>query len=50
LKYGAAKNTLLQVQKDLKDAKTRVTVQLFSALQKTGIDEIHARLDVWLQL
>lgn len=50
LKYGAAKNTLLQVQKELQSAKTPVTVQLFSALQKTGIDEIHALLDAWFQL
>jgi GTP-binding protein len=50
LKFGAAKNTLLQVQKELQNAKTPVTAQLFSAVQKTGIDEIHALLDVWFQL
>ncbi len=26
-----------------------VSVQLFSAVKKTGIDEIHALLDDWLQ-
>jgi GTP-binding protein len=45
LNYGAAKNTLLQVQKELKDASFPVTIQLFSSLKKTGIDEVHAALD-----
>ncbi|MDO9270404.1 MAG: ribosome biogenesis GTP-binding protein YihA/YsxC [Methylobacter sp.] len=45
LNYGAAKNTLLQVQKELKDASFPVTLQLFSALKKTGIDEVHFALD-----
>ncbi len=45
LNYGAAKNTLLQVQKELKDASFPMTIQLFSALKKTGIDEVHRALD-----
>jgi GTP-binding protein len=45
LNYGAAKNTLLQVQKELKDNSFPLTIQLFSALKKTGIDEVHAALD-----
>ena len=45
LNYGAAKNTLLQVQQELKDASFPVTIQLFSALKKTGIDEVHCALD-----
>ncbi|HEY8037821.1 MAG TPA: ribosome biogenesis GTP-binding protein YihA/YsxC [Methylobacter sp.] len=45
LNYGAAKNTLLQVQKELKDASFPVTIQLFSSLKKTGIDEVHFALD-----
>lgn len=45
LNYGAAKNTLLQVQKELKDASFPMTIQLFSSLKKTGIDELHAALD-----
>ncbi|MGZ8926956.1 MAG: ribosome biogenesis GTP-binding protein YihA/YsxC [Methylobacter sp.] len=45
LNYGAAKNTLLQVEKALKDASFPVTIQLFSSLKKTGIDEVHAALD-----
>lgn len=45
LTYGAAKNTLLQVQKELKDTHIRMTIQLFSSLKKMGIDEVHAALD-----
>jgi GTP-binding protein len=45
LTFGAAKNTLLQVQRELKDINIPLTVQLFSALKKTGIDEVHRSLD-----
>lgn len=45
LNYGAAKNTLLQVQKELKDASFPLTLQLFSSLKKTGIDGVHSALD-----
>ncbi len=47
LKYGAAKNTLLKVQKELSKSSIEVSLQLFSALQKTGIDDIHQLLDEW---
>ncbi|MGR8930072.1 MAG: ribosome biogenesis GTP-binding protein YihA/YsxC [Gammaproteobacteria bacterium] len=47
LKYGAAKNTLLKVQKELGRIDIVVTLQLFSALNKTGIDDIHQILDEW---
>ncbi|MBS3951531.1 MAG: YihA family ribosome biogenesis GTP-binding protein [Methylomicrobium sp.] len=47
LNYGAAKNTLLSVQKELANSEIQVSVQLFSALKKVGIDEIHALLDQW---
>ena len=47
LKFGAAKNTLLGVQKELQEASLHLTVQLFSALKKTGIDQIHSVLDEW---
>ena len=46
LTYGAAKNTLLQVQRELKDIDFPLTIQLFSALKKTGIDEVHQALDL----
>jgi GTP-binding protein len=45
LTYGAAKNTLLQVQRTLKDVNIPLTAQLFSALKKTGVDEVHQALD-----
>jgi GTP-binding protein len=45
LTYGAAKNALLQVQKELKDIDFPMTIQLFSALKKTGIDEVHHALN-----
>jgi len=45
LAYGASKNTLLQVQRELSTVSFPVTIQLFSALKKTGIDEVHAALD-----
>ncbi len=48
LKFGAAKNTLLAVQKEISGAQVPVTVQLFSALKRQGIDEIHQLLDQWL--
>ncbi len=47
LKFGAAKTTLLQVQRDLSQADIVVTLQLFSALNKTGIDDVHQVLDEW---
>ncbi len=47
LKFGAAKNTLLQVQKDLSRVDIVVSLQLFSALNKTGIDDVHQVLDEW---
>lgn len=45
LTYGASKNTLLQVQRALKDVNVPVTLQLFSSLKKNGIDELHDALD-----
>lgn len=47
LKFGAAKNTLLKVQKDLSQSSIVVTLQLFSALNKIGIDDVHQILDEW---
>lgn len=45
LTFGAAKNTLLQVQRELNGVNVPITVQLFSALKKTGVDEVHSALD-----
>ncbi|PPD34522.1 MAG: YihA family ribosome biogenesis GTP-binding protein [Methylomonas sp.] len=47
LKFGAAKNTLLKVQKDLSQSSIVVSLQLFSALNKVGIDDVHQILDEW---
>ena len=49
LKRGAAKTTLLQVKKAIQDSDL-FSVQLFSAKDKTGVDEIHAVFDEWLEL
>jgi len=49
LTYGAAKNTLLKVQRDLGRVSIVVTLQLFSALKKTGVDDIHYLLDEWFK-
>lgn len=47
LNFGAAKTTLLQVQRELSQIDVIVTLQLFSALKKTGIDDVHQILDDW---
>ena len=49
LNFGAAKNTLLKVQRDLGKVSIVVTIQLFSALNKTGIDDVHMMLDEWFK-
>ena len=47
LKKGPASSTLLKVRAALQKMSPEFTVQTFSALKKTGIDEAHARLDDW---
>ncbi|WP_305909889.1 ribosome biogenesis GTP-binding protein YihA/YsxC [Methylomarinum sp. Ch1-1] len=49
LKFGAAKNTLLKVQRELSQVSIVITLQLFSSLKRTGIDDIHQILDQWFQ-
>ncbi len=49
LNFGNAKNTLLKVQKDLGRVGNEVTIQLFSALNKTGINDVHQLLDEWFK-
>ncbi len=49
LNYGAAKNTLLKVQRELQDRDAEITLQLFSSLKKTGMDEVHEVLDQWFE-
>ncbi|UYG07901.1 ribosome biogenesis GTP-binding protein YihA/YsxC [Halomonas sp. M4R1S46] len=48
LKSGAARNALQQVRSRLREWEDLVSVQLFSALKKQGLEEVHARLDDWL--
>ncbi|WP_108446095.1 ribosome biogenesis GTP-binding protein YihA/YsxC [Halomonas denitrificans] len=48
LKSGAAKSALQQVRSRLREWEDLVSIQLFSALKKQGIEEVHARLDQWL--
>jgi len=49
LKRGAAANTLLRVRKRLAD-QPGISVQLFSALKGTGVDEARAVIIRWLDL
>jgi GTP-binding protein len=49
LTFGAARNTLLKAQRDLGQVSVEVTLQLFSALKKTGVDDIHHLLDMWFK-
>lgn len=44
------KNTLLNVQRELSALTIPVSVQLFSSLKKTGIDELHEALDRLFEL
>lgn len=47
LKRGAAQNTLLKIQREVKDLP-EVEVMLFSALKNTGIDAAREKLELWL--
>ncbi len=47
LNFGAAKNTLLKVQRDLSEVSVVISLQLFSSLKKTGTKELHKLLDEW---
>lgn len=48
LKRGAAKTTLLQVDKALGLLESDASVQLFSALKREGVERLQQRLDQWL--
>ncbi len=50
LKRGAAKNTLFKVQKTLETDYPGSSVQLFSSLKKTGVDEARDKLNQWFEL
>ena len=50
LKRGPASSSLLAVRRRLPALHPEASVQLFSALKKTGIDEARAVLNDWLTL
>lgn len=50
IKRGAQQASKLRTQKLLKEAGIDASVQTFSALKKTGLDELVTKLDTWLQL
>jgi len=50
LSRGGAKNQLLEVQKQLKNYAGEFTVQLFSAHDKSGVEELAQRLEQLLAL
>lgn len=47
LNFGAAKNTMFAVEKQLQGLTIPITLQLFSATKKTGIIELAELLDNW---
>jgi len=48
IKRGAQQNSLLKTRRLLKEADIDASVQTFSALKKTGLDELVAKLNDWL--
>jgi len=50
IKRGPQQSSKLQTQKKLKDAGIDASVQVFSALKKTGLDELVVKLNGWLDL
>ena len=49
LKRGPAQSTLLKLQKELKSEMGElISIQTFSALKRTGVDELQERLNDWL--
>ena len=50
LKKGPAQTSLLKVRKELEPMADLVSVQLFSALKRTGLDQLQQVLNSWLAL
>ena len=50
VKRGVASNQVLKVKKELKQAGFDVSVQMFSALKKTGLEELQSVLNDWFEL
>ncbi len=49
LKRGPAQNALLEAREGLANVNDLVTVQLFSALKKQGLDTLESQLSGWFQ-
>lgn len=49
IKYGPAKACMLQVQRQLNELGIDASIQLFSALKRTGIEEAHEVMNRWLE-
>lgn len=50
IKRGPQQNSLLKTRRQLQEAGIEASVQTFSALKKTGLDELVVKLDEWLEL
>ena len=50
LKKGPAGSTLLKVRAELSRLDPHFSVQTFSALKRSGVDEAHAQLDSWFDI
>ena len=48
LKKGPANSVLLKVREELKQQEL-VSIQLFSALKRTGLDQLREKLQIWLR-
>ncbi|MGH1426892.1 MAG: ribosome biogenesis GTP-binding protein YihA/YsxC [Arenicella sp.] len=49
LKFGAAKNTLLKVAREIEALGVECTLQLFSSHKNIGVDDCRAQLLTWLE-
>ena len=49
IKRGAQQASKLKTQKLIKEAGLDASVQIFSALKKTGLDQLVAKLDEWMK-
>lgn len=50
LKRGAAQNAFLSVKKELSGYEDYLSLQLFSAFSRDGVEQVHAQLDLWLTI
>lgn len=48
LTFGAAKGVMQKLSHQLRGHGDLITIQLFSSLKKTGVDELSVQLDHWL--